>query len=232
MTKSNRRKKGGSSKKAGSVDSLIINSHKATGSTTTVVRSDISFKRQNFNMVSKPPRSLSNQTYWVQLSADTTLSASNLTVTETNFTFTASGFNGFSSLLSAFDQYCIYSVVATFSCMSNVTTPVRLYTALDYDSTALIGKAALQTFSTFEFTSLSGDGSTSLVRYVKPCLATQLTNSSILPVPAGVSRAWIDSGYPTILHYGLRTIIDTWVNISSNVVELSFTGILGFRNNV
>lgn len=229
MTKN--RKKGGGSRKSAGVDSLIINSHKATGSTTTVVMSDIAFRRQNFNLVQSPPRSLSNQIHWAQISSDTQLSLSTLAATETNFAFTISQFNGFSSLLQSFDQYCIYSITCTFAATIGGTVGIRLYTALDYDNVTLIGKAALLAFSTYQYTSLSSDGSNSLVRYLKPCIATQVTNSSLLPAAGGVARTWIDSSFSTILHYGLRCIIDTVASSTSGTVEVSFTALCGFRNN-
>jgi len=215
-----------------STDALIIASHKPTGSTTSVCRSDLVFRRQNFNLVQTPPRQLSNQIFWTQLSSDTQLNASNLTITETNFSFGISGFGGFSSLLAAFDQYCIYSIVCTFSSNANVSTPIRLHTALDYDSVANLGsKILLQAYGTYEFFSISGGGSTSAIRYLKPTIAPQVTSSGV-PVPGGIGRTWIDSGYNSVTHYGLRTIVDTYVGSTTGLVEVSFSAICGFRNAI
>jgi len=210
---------------------LIINSHKATGSNTTIVQSDVTFKRQNFNLVQTPPRQLSNQTYWIQSSTDFQLSASGTGPTEANFTFSGGALADFSDYSSCFDQYCIYSVTCIFSFMANAAQPIRLLTAIDYDSVANVGKLGIMEFGTYEFASLSNNGNTSLIRYIKPCIATSQNTSLAIPLPSGVSRAWIDCAYSSIAHYGLRTVVDQWIATANQVVELNFTYVLGFRNS-
>jgi hypothetical protein len=212
--------------------SLQVSSNKPTGSTTSFPASDLKFRRQNFNLVQSPPRQLSNQIYWSRFKNDTTLNSSNISVTETNFLFTGGQFvGGSSNLFACFDQYCIHSVIATFTSNANVTTPIRLWTAIDYDSVANVGKVGIQAFGSCAFHSLAGDGSTSGERLIYPCIAPQVTSSN-LPVPAGVGRMWLDSGYPSVAHYGLRTIVDEWVNVATQTVEVTFTAIMGFRNSI
>lgn len=219
--------------KSSKTDRLIVNSSKATGSTTTIVESDLVYRRQNFNIVQSPPRQLSNQIYWLKLSFDAQLSVSASTFFEQNISFSGGLFPGFVEFQSCFDQYCIYSITATFvsATSNNAQQSVRLYTAIDYDSVANIGKSGIFDYSTFEYASLASDGSTSLVRFLKPCIATQVTNTSNLPVPAGISRSWIDCAYSSIQHYGLRIITDTWVN-AGTPVEVVYTAIFGFRNSI
>jgi len=190
-------------------------------------------RRQNFNIVQTPPKQLSNQIYWAQLSTDDLISLSSVAVTEANVGFTPSTFQGFTGLAAAFDQYCIYAVSITFaSLVVEASFPaVQCYTAIDYDSTTNIGKAALEAFSSFNYTSLGAGGQDSLVRFVKPCIAPQVTSSN-LPVPGGIARAWLDSAYPSVTHYGLRNIFDIYSASVTNAVHRVYTAIVGFRNNI
>jgi hypothetical protein len=191
-------------------------------------------KRQNFNVVQSPPKQLSNQIYWAQLSTDDLISLSSTAVTEQNVAFNPSNFQGFSNLVAAFDQYCIYAVTITIATTVVEASfgAVQCYTAIDYDSNTAIGKAALEGFSSFNYTSLGPGGQSSLIRFVKPCIAPQVTNSSSLPVPGGVGRQWLDSAYTTVLHYGFRNIFDVYSSNVTNAVHRVYTGIFGFRNNI
>jgi len=219
-------------KSSSAVDSLIMSSAKATGSTTNVVSSDLRLKRQNFNIVSTPPRSLGNQTFWARLSlADLPVNASSTGIVENNLTFNASSFYGFSSAQAFFDQYCIYAITATFSSTLSGSAPLHVYTAIDYDSIANIGIAGIQQFTSFNETILGGNGADSLVRFLKPCIAPQITNSSNLPVAAGVGRSWLDSAYPSINHYGLRIIVNQYPSSVTGALNVTVSAVFGLRNN-
>lgn len=223
--KGNRRTGG----KSGSQDRFFANSHRATGSTTTMVNADYTRRVPSFNIVQTPPRNLSNQIYWAQFSADNQLTVSSLVVSENNIAFTLGMFD--STLVKGFDQYCIYSVTASwFYCLEPTGVIVRIYTALDYDSVAAIGKVALQAYSTYEAAMLSGN--TSLIRYVKPCIAPTVSNTTPLDQSALVTRQWIDSAYPSIPHYGIRCILDLVGTTQVSAVEVSYTAIIGYRNNI
>jgi hypothetical protein len=230
MTKKNRRRASG--KASNSSMRTLVASNRPTGSTTSFPAEDLVFRRQNMNIVQTPPRQMSNQIFWTKFKQDQTISVSNIAVTETNVDFTAAGFPGVSNFLACFDQYCIHSVVVTFSSNANVTTPFRIWTAIDYDSISTIGKAALLAYSNCCFASVAGDGSTSHERLIYPCTAPQLTGTSSLPQAGGVGRSWIDSAYPNIQHFGLRSIVDLWVNFSTLAVEITFTAVFGFRNGI
>jgi hypothetical protein len=152
-------------------------------------------------------------------------------ISEYNLYFTASLWPGTTALLAAFDQYCIHSIVVTLTSNANVTTPIRAWTAIDYDSVSSLGsKLLIQQFSTCAFASIAGDGTTSAERLLYPCLASQLTQG-ITPTPSGVVRSWVDSGYPNVNHYGFRMIFDQWINTGVGAVEVTFTAIMGFRNS-
>jgi len=230
-TKGIGRKSGSSSGSA--TDRLIVASAKATGSTTNIVKSDLVLRRQNFNLVQRPPKQLSNQTFWCKMSSDDLLSLSSTSTTEANVIFAGNSFSAFAAAASFFDQYCIYSVTVTLSSLlvESSYPAVQCYTAIDYDSVANIGKAALEGYSSFNYTSLGSGGQDSLIRFIKPCIANQVTSSNV-PVPGGVSRQWIDIAYPAVQHYGFRCILDTFGSSVTNAVHRVFTAVLGFRNNI
>jgi len=190
-------------------------------------------RRQNFNIVQSPPKQLSNQIYWCQLSSDDQISLSNTAVTEVNVVFTPTNFNGFTQLQGAFDQYCMYAVTISIATLVVEASfgAIQCYSAIDYDSGSSIGKAALQAYSSFNYTSLGPGGQSSLIRFLKPCIAPQVTSSN-LPVPGGVSRQWLDSAYPGVQHYGFRNIFDVYSANVTNAVHRVYTGIFGFRNNI
>jgi len=209
--------------------SLIVASNRPTGSTTSFPKEDLIFRRQNFNIVQTPPRKLSNQIYWSQFKYDQQFSVSSTGITENNLYFTASLFSTVTNFLAAFDQYCIHSVVVTFSSNNQLTSPIRLWTAIDYDSTTNFGSIlGIQGLSTCAFHSIAAE--TSGERLLYPCTAPQVT-SAALPVPGGIARAWVDSAYPSVNHYGLRTISQATISTVSSGLEVTYTAILGFRNS-
>lgn len=229
-------KKGkGKGRKGGSAPSsmrTVVASNRPTGMTTSFPKEDLVFRRQNFNIVQTPPKQMSNQIFWTKFKSDITVAVSNIAITEFNLSWGINAFPGATGFLAAFDQYCIQSIVVTMSSNANVSTPFRVWTAIDYDSVANIGKAGIQAFSTCCFASLAGGGDTSHERLLYPCIAPQVTGTGALPQAGGVGRMWLDSGYPNIIHYGFRSVIDEWLNVSSNAVEITYTAICGFRNGI
>jgi len=189
-------------------------------------------KRQNFNIVERPPRSLGTQTFWAELSYDALLSLVSTGVNEYNYAFLASSFNGFSNAATFFDQYCIYCVTIAVSSMLVEASygAITCHSAIDYDSVSNIGKAGIMSYTSYNDTSLGSGGQTSLTRFVKPCVAPQVTSSN-LPVAGGVSRQWLDIAYPNVQHYGYRMLFDAFSANVSNAVHVVFTATIGFRNN-
>jgi len=181
-------------------------------------------------LIARPPRNFFTQTFWCEFSFDTNLAINAVTVGEFNIAFVASAFSGGSYMLAAFDQYCIYSVVATYALIQSADTAVRIYTALDYDSTSNIGKVGIQAFSTFNATLLNSTDS--LVRFVKPCIAPTVSNTTPLDQSAMVARCWLDTAYPNIPHYGLRTVIDIGSTSIATAITVSYTAVFGFRNSI
>jgi hypothetical protein len=214
------------------VDREIINSHKASGATTNVVGSDLVLTRQNFNIVQSPPKQLSNQIFWCEMSVDDLISLSNTAVTEANVTYAASSFSAFSAAAAFFDQYCIYAVTTTISSLLVEASygAIQCYTAIDYDSAANVGKSGILSFSSANYTSLGSGGQSSLIRFIKPCIAPQVTSSN-LPVAGGVGRMWLDCAYPSVQHYALRNLYDIFSSSVTNAVHRVHTAVIGFRNN-
>jgi hypothetical protein len=234
-SKQNRGKKNRENKTTYNVDRELLNSHKLTGSTTTVVASDVNVRRQNMNIVQRPPKSLFDQIFWTNLSLETILTSSASAITESNIAFGIGSFPDYSSYLQTFDQYCLYSCVISFAYLqenSAVTSSVQnvvVHTAIDYDNITTIGLTALQGFQTYSATQLSPG--TSLVRYVKPCIAVSQGGGSSSPALSGVARQWINSSFNAVTHFGLRCILGI-TNVSTVSLTFNVTGTLGFRNGI
>jgi len=228
-------KKNRSNKTNYNVDRELVNSHKPTGSTTTVIASDLMTKRQNFNIVQRPPRSLFNQIFWTNMTSESILTSNASAITESNLAFGIGSFPGYTTWLGSFDQYCLYSCVITFSYLqenSAVTSSVQnvvVHTAIDYDNIATIGLSAIQSYSTYSATQLSPG--TSLVRYVKPCIAVSQGGGSSSPALSGVARQWINSAFNAVTHFGLRCILGI-TNVSTVSITINVTGTFGFRNGI
>jgi len=218
-----------------SVDAEIIRSHLITGSTTTMVKSDLISKPQNFNIVQSPPKNMFTQTYWTQLnSSDSIVVSSQSAVVESNVAPAANGFPGANNFLACFDQYCIYSCIMSISYIqenSAVTSSVQnvvLHTALDYDNVANIGLPALTGYSTYTECLLAPN--TSHLRFIKPTISSA-QYASTSSQPAGVQRAWVDAAYNTVNHYGFRLITGI-TPVSTVSMNVSFTAVFGFRNGI
>lgn len=216
------------------MDKMLVKSHLVTGSTTTLVSSDMSSRPQNFLLVQRPPRNMLTQTYWTQLSINSTTASSTSAIVESNFAFGAASFPGMAAYLATFDQYCIYAAIVTYSYLqenSAITSSVqnvRIHTAIDYDNTANIGLTALQSYSTYSASELGPN--TSVVRFVKPCVSDSLVGSSA-QVGSGIRRSWIDSAFNLVAHYGLRAIFGQTV-LSTVSIDVGVTIIAGFRNGI
>lgn len=227
MPKNHRNKRRGSAKNA--ADSIAINLARASGANTELVRSDLSSRRQNFNLVQSPPRNFLTNIYWTRqtIVQPVAFSTSTSVVAENNFAFTLSALDNASTYTAVFDQYCIYSVTATFAIASTTTSvlPVTLYSAIDYDNVANIGLPALSAFSTFNEAVLVPQISS--VRMIKPCVALAAYNGAFTGYTT--TRSWLDANSPTIQHYGLRTICA--INNTSTPISAEFSLIVGFRNS-
>jgi len=208
------------------VDRELVNSIKATGANSTTVATDLIDRRQNMNLVQTPPKQIGNQIYWVKENVLTTFNTSTSTYVENNWAFTLTGLNDYSNLTSVFDQYCIYSVAASFSVdgLSPVGVSISLLTALDFDNVAAVGPVGIAGFSNCSETLIGP--SSSLVRYVKPCIALAAYTGTFTGY--ATQRCWLNCSSPSILHYGLRSVgLQTNASFTVRVV---FEYVVGFRN--
>jgi len=222
------RKKGPGGKRA--VDSQLVSFARATGSGTTVVKSDTRSKPQNFNIVQNPPPNWLTMTYWTKAMYDATYTTSTSVINEQNQSFLASSFTLPSGIFSTFDQFCIYEITVTITLASNATsytTPVQVVTAIDYDNVASLGAySEMYAYGTCQQSMITIENS--LVRSLRPCVAPVLFGGT-LSSATGISRSWVDSAASsTVQHYGFRLIMKP--TASSVPVEVLFTGLFGFRN--
>jgi hypothetical protein len=225
------RKESGKSPNSSATDSIIINSAKSSGSATSVVKSDLTNRPQNFNIVQKPPKQIGNQIYWVKLSYGYQTTVGSSLPTESNFYFTLNSFQGYNNFTSAFDQYCMYSVTASVlpQLVTSTTGNVVCYSAIDYDNNNTIG-TGIQSYSSFNSTVLNN--SDSLIRFVKPCISTVLSGSSGVGVfGSGIGRAWVDCAATSIPHYGLRFYFLSTIG-GTATINFEFSAVIGFRNSI
>jgi len=221
-----KKRRGRSKAPSSKVDREIINSIKATGSTTTTVATDMIDRRQNMNLVQKPPKSIGNQIYWIKEIVTGTTSMSTSTYVETNYAFSLNNLADYSNLTSVFDQFCIYSVATSFSVDGNSPTgvSVSLLSAIDYDNVAPIGPTGILGFSNSTETLIGP--SSSLVRYVRPCIALAAYQGSFSGY--ATQRSWVNCSTPSVAHFGLRTVA-LQVSATFNLRYAS-EYIVGFRN--
>jgi len=182
------------------------------------------------------PRSIRNNITWCigHLQGVTTISSS--VPTEANFSFQLGDIIDLSGLGLFFDQYCIYSVVATLTPrQSTPGTGVNSFgtvvTAIDYDNINALGTvSAVLSFQSAMQTELSIGQS--VQRYIKPTVAPALYASNNLTLQGfAVGRFWVDSANINVPHYGLRSIYEGNTQ-NGLVVAYDYTYTLGFRNNI
>jgi hypothetical protein len=220
-----RRKKGGSSKAgAGSVDSLIVRSNRASALTVTVPE-DLTSMPKGWIFNQRPPRNFLSQIHWVQLTADSLVSTNTATPTETNQSVQLSNFNGYSAYTGGFDQYACYCYTVTVSPWSNISAAnnMQVWTAIDYDNASAVGVSGIEAFGSCNLSMLAPNGS--IERYVRPCVDPSLYNGGY-----GAGRFWVDSGSPSVQHYGVRVILGP--TTGGSTVEISLRALFAFRNNI
>jgi len=221
-----------SSSKSGELpyDRILIDSVKPTGSTTSVVESDLIAKRQNFNLVQSPPKQVGNMIFWCKQMYTGNFQTSTTTDVENNLQFQLSSLSDVSSITSFFDQYCIYSVAVNWSidtqqAVGEITC--NLYTALDYDNVSNIGLGGIVGYSTCQQSTISQG--TSLVRLVKPCVAPALYSGSAF-TNFGTSRLWCNSSSTNTAHYGIRAIAKQSAQVIT--IRVTQTWTIGLRNTI
>jgi len=209
-------------------DQLILNSGKATGAQTDINPMDVQARTQNWQLVQTPPRNLINQICWIrQTYSETVAVLASGVYTEKNVAYQANNLPSVSTFLGTFDQFCIYAVTTTVSMDSSTSSsaPVTVYTAIDYDNVASIGLTGIESYSNLLQSVITP--TTSVVRFIKPCVATNLYGSSGFG-SYGTTRCWINSNSGSTQHFGFRSVFIQ--PISQTIVRLSHSFIIGLRN--
>jgi len=211
---------------------MMMSLAKASGSGSNVIVDDRLERRQNFNLVQSPPRNFLTSIYWTRqtVTGVNLITTSVSVLTENNYSFVLSSLDDYAALIGIFDQFCIYGVTITMTYGSaNTGTSVQsitVCTAIDYDNVANLGSLVLLTdFGTFNQTVLTPG--VSLVRMVKPCVATAAYTGSFGGFTT--ARMWLDSASPSVNHYGFRTMIPATGAVAT--VNATFEYIVGFRNS-
>jgi hypothetical protein len=209
------------------VDRMLANSMKATGSTTSLVASDFSGRRQNFNIVQRPPKNFINQIYWIKELTTQTFATSTTIPIETNIAFQLNNLGDSGNLASIFDQYCCYSATVSVSCdgTSVSNDAVTIFTAIDYDNVNNVGLTSLLEYSTCSESTVSKG--TSLIRYIKPCIASNIYGSSGFG-SFSTQRCWIDSNSTSVQWYGFRSIAMQTLNVAT--MRVNIETVWGFRS--
>jgi len=207
---------------------MLVNSAKASGSNTTTVASDVLIRPQNWQLVQTPPRNFFNRITWIRsaYSQIVTVLASGA-YTESNVAFQINNLAN-TSFLATFDQYCIYAVTVTVSMdgSTSSTAPVTCYTAIDYDNVANIGLQGIEAYSNLNQCTITPNNS--LVRFIQPCIATNIYGSSGFGA-YGTVRSWVDANSSNAQHYGFRAVFIQ--PTSQTVVRYNFEFIIGLRNS-
>jgi len=149
----------------------------------------------------------SNQKVQITLRAQGTLTTTSTTgITESNFSFALNNFSQYTSFVSVFDQYFVYS--AEVELMWNLPPGGtaafgQVYSALDFDNTASLGSVnALLGYKSAKKQDIRPGSVTR--RSCCPDNATSVGPSTL----AGEGRQWLDCSYPAIPYYGIRFIVD------------------------
>jgi hypothetical protein len=230
MSSRGRRRKGARKVSNRSVDSELMRMNKGAA-LSDLERTDLQVRPRSWLLTQKPPVNFLTRNFWVKLQRSVSIVSSGSAIVETNFVFSCNDFARTTTNAGwnlVFDQYCIYSVTASFASTEppgQSTSPPTLCTAIDYDGVASLG--ALQLLQNFSnaTTVVLGPGM-SVVRYLFPTVQGTVNTAS----GADVSRRWIDSSTGPN-HFGLRTILSPATSNPASAVGilLTFTYVFGFR---
>jgi hypothetical protein len=185
----------------------------------------------DLNVPKSVPRSIPNLVVWDSVKLSSQIAASGAGIVETNYIFTITLHNQYSSWLALYDQYCIVQASIEFDSLTppgqTYSSPV-LYTAIDFDSAqAITNLSAIGDFGSCEVIVMAPEKRH--LRSVKPCckVSTQTSGTSVMN--AGVTRQWVDSAASQVQHYGIRTLTQFYGAGSISVVQTIY---YAFRNQI
>lgn len=223
-----------------SVDTFIVASHRGAARGDVLSNpSDIGRRPLSMALVQSPPKRIQDKIYWLEKTNNANLTlATGGGVSELNFGFILNAFSEAGALAGLFDQYCIYSVTTSARLeISNVpvspeTSFGRIYSAVDFDSDTAVGsETAIQEFSSCQGSELIFGKS--YERFVKPTIAT-VTGGANSSSATGVAmtRAWINSAFPSVKHFGIRYLTVGNNTGTAQNVSIIYSIVFGFRNSI
>lgn len=217
--------------------SLLAGSRVTASAQTVAVPEDIRRRTPRFDILQRPPLNFQQQIHWFrETAAITQFTPNDLLNVESNVVMTVAQFPAYSAILALFDQYCIYEVVLDLwltgmSTSTSLPSAVQIATAIDLDNVTNIGLTGLQQFASYNLTTVTNE--TTVQRFVKPCVAPYVTRAGGVTAGSGITRAWLDSGYSDVLHYGFRIIsLPTVLTANTLRVNIGLTAIIGARNHI
>jgi len=221
-----------------SVDRAFVRDHHAAGKGDVVsVPGDYSRRQPSFMLVQSPPRNFAQGITWI---TDTWFSQLNISgagaLTESNFAYVLSNLGNASSLVSIFDQYCVYAVFTSFTLTPVAITTAavsygQLFTAIDYDNANTIGSvAAITQYSSMEFSEIIPGKSHE--RFLKPCVGAIIGAGNASAVTTSPQRMWVNSAVTSQPHYGLRVIVVGNSTTQTYTLDITHRFIVGFRNTI
>jgi len=233
------RVKGKGKKNGQSVDSMTVASHHSAARGDYLFDSaDLSAKRISWALTQTPPKNFLTMPHWIQATWDTALTVSaGGAVVENAQGFTLGAFPNVSSIVSLFDQYCIYSVMSR--AMLDLSTSTggfqtygKIASALDFDSSGSLGSlTAIERYGSCSISELVPGKS--YERFVKPVVAG-VTGSSNSTTNSGIdlNRRWINQSSTNVPHFGIRYLTTGNQTGTAPTVVLLYTAIIGLRNNI
>jgi len=150
-------------------------------------------------------------------------------------TFTINDLDGATSLLAVFDQYRIIQVSLTFlprysETVSQGTSATQLgfmLSVLDYDDNTNLGSAALRQYES----AVQVQSTKPMTRTLVPHIATAAYSGAFTSF-ANQKMIWIDSGSPTVQHYGVKSALINCQVVSQTIYDVQARYVVQFRNTI
>lgn len=158
---------------------------------------------------SSVPKAFSKQGYWYRGQYTASQFTTNTAVpTGYVLSFALSSCYQASTLTTLFDQYCIVRAIVRTSVLNNTTNtttgPGDYVTVIDHDDVAgLTTKSQAQAYTT----ALTTPGLLGQTRIIQPRYATAAYSGSLFNAFSN-TRGYIDSGSPSVPHYGMKIVAD------------------------
>lgn len=233
-SKSNRRR----ARNSNNTDAAIISSlHSSARGDIVSCADDTRRSAPSWVLTQKPPKNFNSKIVWLKETyvKFLTLSAGG-GVVELNIATALTDLPNVASIISLYDQYCIYSIFARaiVDSTTQASTTVnlgRIISALDYDSTtALSTEANILKYGTAQASDLVPGKS--YERYCKPVVATVLGSSnSTANTGTSQNRSWLNSNFSSVPHFGIRFLTLGNTTAATASIAIYVTAIVGMRNN-